>query len=84
MTGRAFVMPPDRGRAGSLSIDPRHSISRYNTGVVLFYDKKDIKGTIKIWEELLRMDPYFVGAEELRNNIKILKDMTSAKSGKKR
>jgi len=64
--------------ARSLAIDPRHSISRYNTGVVLFYDKKDIQGTIKVWEELLQIDPYFVGAEELRNNLKILRDMTKS------
>ena len=66
----------------SLSIDPRHSISRYNIGVVLLWDKKDIRGAIRIWEELLRIDPYFVLAEELRANIKVLKDML--KSGKTR
>ncbi len=59
----------------SLSIDPRHSISRYNIGVVLLWDKKDVKAAIKIWEELLRIDPYFLLAEEIRGNIKILKEM---------
>ena len=58
----------------SLAIDPRHSISRYNLGVVYLWDKKNIKKAIAIWQELLRIDPYFVLAEELRNNIKILND----------
>ncbi len=66
----------------SLSIDPRHSISRYNIGVVQLWDKKNIKAAIKIWEELLRIDPYFVLAEELRGNIKVLKEML--KTGKAR
>ncbi len=67
----------------SLSIDPRHSISRYNIGVVLLWDKKDIKAAIKIWDELLRIDPYFVLAEELRGNIKVLKEMLRTRKVKK-
>ena len=59
----------------SLSIDPRHSISRYNLGVVLLWDKKKIEEAVNVWEELLRIDPYFILAEELKNNIKLLKDM---------
>ncbi|MDH3973196.1 MAG: tetratricopeptide repeat protein [Deltaproteobacteria bacterium] len=59
----------------SLAIDPRHSISRYNMGVVLLWDKKKMEEAITVWEELLRIDPYFVLAEELKNNIKLLKDM---------
>jgi len=61
----------------SLSIDPRHSIARYNMGVVLLWDKKNIDGAIHIWEEVLRIDPYFVLADELKNNINTLKDMKS-------
>ena len=67
----------------SLSIDPRHSISRYNIGVVLLWDKKNIETAIKIWEELLRIDPYFVLAEELRGNIKVLKEMLKTRKTKK-
>lgn len=67
----------------SLSIDPRHSISRYNIGVVLLWDKKDVMAAIKIWEELLRIDPYFLLAEELRDNIKVLKEMVKTGKGKK-
>ena len=67
----------------SLAIDPRHSISRYNMGVVLFWDKKDMKGAIRIWEELLRIDPYFVLAEELRSNIQLLKDTFAEAEGRR-
>jgi tetratricopeptide (TPR) repeat protein len=77
---------PDKALAEyrkSLSIDPRHSISRYNIGVVLLWDKKNIAKAIKIWEELLRIDPYFVLAEELRGNIKILKEMLKTRKTKK-
>jgi len=67
----------------SLSIDPRHSISRYNIGVVLLWDIKNIEGAIEVWEELLRIDPYFVLAKELRGNIKILKEMLRTRRAKK-
>ena len=67
----------------SLSIDPRHSISRYNIGVVLLWDKINIETAIKIWEELLRIDPYFVLADELRGNIKVLKEMLKTRNTKK-
>lgn len=68
----------------SLAIDPRHSISRYHMGVVLLWDKKKMEEAIAIWEELLRIDPYFVLAEELKNNIKLLKDMMKEGREKKK
>ena len=77
---------PDKALAEywkSLSIDPRHSTSRYNIGVVLLWDKKNIAAAIKIWEELLRIDPYFVLAEELKGNIKVLKEMLKTRKTKK-
>lgn len=67
----------------SLVINPRHSVTRYNMGVVLLTDKNDVKGAIAAWQELLRMDPYFIMAEEIRKNImkykniKVLKDKKS-------
>lgn len=68
----------------SLAIDPRHSISRYNMGVVLLWDKKKMEEAINVWEELLRIDPYFVLAEELKENIKLLKDMMKEAREKKK
>ena len=58
-------------------------MSRYNIGVVLLWDKKNIEAAIKIWEELLRIDPYFVLSEELRGNIKVLKEMLKTRKTKK-
>lgn len=68
----------------SLSIDPRHSISRYNMGVVLLWDKKKMEEAVTVWEELLRIDPYFVLADELKENIKLLKDMLKETREKKK
>jgi len=68
----------------SLTIDPRHSISRYNMGVVLLWDKKKMEEAIVVWEELLRIDPYFVLAEELKENIKLLEDMLKEAREKKK
>ncbi len=65
----------------SLALDPRHSITRYNIGVVLLWDKKDIDGALKMWTDLLRVDPYFVLADELRNNIEILEQMKEGVQG---
>ena len=62
----------------SLAIDPRHSITRYNVGVVYLWDKKDVEQAIKVWEELLRIDPYFVLADEIRNNMKTLQRMKAS------
>lgn len=59
----------------SLAIDSRHSITRYNVGVVYLWDKKDVDQAIKVWEELLRIDPYFVLADEIRHNMKTLRRM---------
>lgn len=67
----------------SIAIDPRHSISRYNLGVVYLWDRKNIKKAITIWKELLRIDPYFVLSEELKNNIKILNDIIAESEAKK-
>lgn len=65
----------------SLGIDPRHSITRYNVGVVLLWEKKDIDGALKMWTDLLRIDPYFVLADELKSNIEVLRKMKSGGGG---
>lgn len=59
----------------SLEIDPRDSTTRYNIGVVLLWDKKDPAAAVKTWQELLRIDPYFLLADELRENIRTLEKM---------
>lgn len=63
----------------SLAIDPRHSITRYNVGVVYLWDKRDADSAIKAWEELLRIDPYFMLADEIRNNMSTLKKLRNGR-----
>lgn len=50
----------------SLSIDPKHEQSLYNLGVTLFQYKKDMKGALEAWEELLRINPNLPNAEGLK------------------
>jgi cytochrome c-type biogenesis protein CcmH/NrfG len=38
-------------------IDPRHEQSLFNKGVVLMHDLDDREGAIKVWEELLKVNP---------------------------
>lgn len=43
------------GRA--IALDPSHQPSRFNRGIVLYYDFKDREGAIRAWEELLALNP---------------------------
>lgn len=49
--------------------DPRHEQSRYNLGVTLYNDKKDMKGAANAWEDLLKVNPNYPNAEGLRQMI---------------
>ena len=55
--------------------DPKHVNSRYNLGLVLLHDKRDIQGAIKAWEEYLRVDPKSERAERVRAQMEKLKKM---------
>lgn len=39
------------------AMDPQHQPSRFNEGIVLFYDLQDSEGAIASWEELLKINP---------------------------
>jgi len=39
------------------AMDPIHQPSRFNEGIVRFYDLKDTEGAIASWEELLKINP---------------------------
>lgn len=41
----------------AMQIDPSHEISRFNKGIVLFYDLKDEKGALAAWESVLAINP---------------------------
>jgi cytochrome c-type biogenesis protein CcmH/NrfG len=53
--------------------DPRHFQSRYNLGVTLLQNKKDLRGALSTWEALVRDIPQFPGREGLITQIKSLK-----------
>lgn len=50
-------------------IDPKHEQSRYNLGITLYQDKKDLKGAADAWEELLKINPNHPAAESLKPAI---------------
>jgi cytochrome c-type biogenesis protein CcmH/NrfG len=39
-------------------MDPKHEISRFNKGIVLLHDLKDMEGAVKVWEDVLRINPF--------------------------
>lgn len=41
----------------AIQADFKHEVSRYNKGIVLLHDLNDIKGAIKVWEELVAVNP---------------------------
>ena len=41
----------------AIAADPSHEQARFNKGIVLNYDMADREGAIKIWEELIRINP---------------------------
>ena len=41
----------------AIKTDPRHEVSRFNKGIVLMHDLKDVKGAIKVWEGLVELNP---------------------------
>jgi len=55
--------------------DPKHLNSRYNIGIVLLHDKRDIQGAIKAWEEYLKVDPNSERAKRIRIQMENLKKM---------
>lgn len=51
---------PDKALAAfdqAIALSPNHEQPRFNKGVVLMFDKKDKAGAIKVWEELLTINP---------------------------
>ena len=41
----------------AVEIDPKHETSRLNKGIVLMHDLNDIQGALKVWEELVKVNP---------------------------
>ena len=56
-----------------LSYAAGFSQAKYNKGIVLIEGKKDVKGAISVWEDLLRSDPGYRQRAELEQRIDQLK-----------
>ncbi|MDQ1330318.1 MAG: hypothetical protein QG578_581 [Thermodesulfobacteriota bacterium] len=41
----------------AVSINPKHEVSRFNKGIVFMYDLKNKQEAIRVWEELLDVNP---------------------------
>jgi tetratricopeptide (TPR) repeat protein len=52
---------------------PDFSPAKFNKGMVLINGKKDIRGGISVWEDLLRSDPGLPNRQDLEQRIRQLK-----------
>ena len=41
----------------AISVDPDHQQSRFNKGIILFNDLKEVDNAVKVWQELLEIAP---------------------------
>ena len=41
----------------AIAVAPNHEQSRFNKGIVLRYDMNDREGAVKVWEDLIRINP---------------------------
>ena len=62
----------------AIAKDPAHLTSRFNKGIVLYYDKNDKAGAIAAWEGLLAIDPEAKAGngERIRDLVERLKTET--------
>jgi len=49
----------------AIELNPKHEQARFNKGVVLLYDLNDKENALKVWQELVEIDP----AAKTPNNI---------------
>jgi cytochrome c-type biogenesis protein CcmH/NrfG len=56
--------------------NPGHVNSRYNLGIILLHDKKDIPGAVAAWEDCLKAGATGEQAEVIRGQLKELKDLS--------
>jgi cytochrome c-type biogenesis protein CcmH/NrfG len=55
--------------------NPGHVNSRYNLGIVLLNDKKDVKGAVEAWEDCLRAGATGEQAGMIRQKLQELKEL---------
>ena len=62
----------------AISTTPRHAQSRYNLGLILIHDMRDMEGGIKAWEALLENVPDYPYRDNLKAEIAKLRSMQGA------
>jgi len=64
-------------------VDPKHQSSRFNKGVVLLHDLKDVPGAVAAWEELIRINPVAAtpNGQSVDQLVQQLKATAAAKPG---
>jgi lipoprotein NlpI len=58
----------------AIAEDPAHQMSRFNRGIVLFYDLEDRIGAFQAWDELAKMNPDF-RTPDGRTIVQMLRDL---------
>ncbi len=53
--------------------DPRHALAFYNRGIILWQGKNDLEGSIKSFEEYLKISPNGEFSDEAKANIETIK-----------
>lgn len=48
----------------AITVDPKHEMSRFNKGIVLLHDLNDRDGAIRVWEELLEINPLAMASRD--------------------
>jgi len=59
----------------AISTTPRHAQSRYNLGLILIHDMRDVEGGIKAWEALLESVPDYPYRDNLKAEVAKMKAM---------
>ena len=54
--------------------NPDHQMSRFNRGIVLYYDLEDRIGAFQSWDELAKMNPAF-RTPDGRTIVQMLRDL---------
>lgn len=53
--------------------DPRHALAYYNRGIILWQGKNDLEGSLKAFEEYLKISPNGAFSDETKVNIETIK-----------
>jgi cytochrome c-type biogenesis protein CcmH/NrfG len=71
----------------AIAADASHQVSRFNKGIVLIHDLKDLDGGIAAWESLLEVNPLAMApngqsVDELVTQFRAMRDNASGAKGK--